>query len=142
MADIESPDPIGDPICIKVLASQLGQRRSAIDDAAEDRRQIAHLGMRIVELRRRRDADRVARNVVVDIVELAFFERPLIVAALDDQVNLFAEEVADVAHPQLAGLAIEGEAERIAEAECVELLEPVWYRVYEGIVVWNEIALT
>ena len=47
---------------------------------------------------------------------------PAVVAALHEQVDLFDAVLADVAAPQFAGLAIERDAPRIAQAERINLL--------------------
>src|SRR5207248_3364168 len=51
----------------------------------------------------------------------AFLRVPAVVEAGLDDVDLLVEVLADVAEPQLAGLAIEAEAPRVAQAVGVDL---------------------
>ncbi len=54
-----------------------------------------------------------------------FHDAPAVVAAVFDQVDHFPEVLADVARPQIAGLAIEGELPDVAQADAVDLGRPV-----------------
>src|SRR5262249_48672572 len=68
----------------------------------------------------------------------ALHDAPAVVAALRDQVNLFARVLADVAHPQSAALRVEREAPGVAQAIGVDLVAAISATI-EGVIGGNAI---
>ncbi len=72
------------------------------------------------------------------VVEVALAAVPAVVAAHDDAVDLLAHRLADVADPELAGLAVEAHAPGIAEPKRPELVQA--RRPHEGVVGRNRVG--
>ena len=109
-----------------VLAEQLRNRRAAVDEAAGDRDAVAVVVLQRSERAEigsispagrpgcdcRRGADRAVGAIEQ---EVAFLDRPAVVAAERDAVDFLDVVLADVGEDQIAVQAIEGEAVRIAK---------------------------
>src|SRR5262249_50061704 len=125
----EAPDPAGLVVAIDVHADQLGQRLAAVDVAPGDALAVVLAGpgrgVRVladggVSLRGRLGfrppwgLERVQ----------AFLDPPAVVTAVLDDVDHLPEVLADVARPEGAGLAVEGELPDVPQADRVDLAGP------------------
>src|SRR5581483_7665878 len=105
---------------VAVERAERGAREPAADDARAERRDPALAGagsaVRVVE-------DRVdVAGLLAARREDRLAVRPGVVAAGGHDVDLLEREVADVGEPELAGVRVEAEAERVPEARREDLL--------------------
>src|SRR5262249_25848040 len=111
VVELRGPQPAGHPVAADIVANQLRQPLAAVDEAAGDR---GRLGVREVEVRRQ-DRRRAAPGVGPDRLP-PFHDRPAVVAAALYAIHHLPQLPADVADPQLAGLAVEAHLPGVAEA--------------------------
>src|SRR5262249_23328176 len=126
-----APDDAGAEVAVEVGARQRGELAAAVAVAAGDRA----LSGRVVvfEDRVARPARRALHGAVED--RRAFLGLPAVIAAGDAgrlKIHLFARALADVGDEQVAALAVERDAPRIAQAERPDLAARAW-RVDERI---------
>src|ERR1043165_1064508 len=110
-----APDRARAIVAVEVDATQPRETRAAIAIAAGDR---AAEAVAVLEDRHGQAGGRAVGRGVVAVRR--FHETPAVVlaagAARRLQVDLFVLVLADVGHPEVAGLAVEGETPRVAQA--------------------------
>src|SRR5690606_35669709 len=132
-ARIELVDHARRVVRVDQVAAHLGDGRPAVCDAERDR---ADVGVWQRGDRRDRVEPRAASGLHAP---RALGQRPGIIARTLDAIDLFDAIFADVAVPQLAGLAIEREPPRIAQAERPHLGRTTV--AHERVVVRNRVGL-
>src|SRR5262249_42635028 len=95
-----------------------GERRAAVDEAADDA--VPHAGRARVLVDGRHE--RAAGGVRGAVDGVALVGAPAVALAVLDDVDLLVEALADVAAPERAGGAVKGDPPRVAQAPGVDLL--------------------
>src|SRR3990172_6385565 len=136
IARVEPPHGARTEVAVHVPPAQLGQRRPAIHVAAGD---TAVPGIaRAVDGAGRGQAAHVAALARLEAL-VSFDDAPAVVAAQGDQVGLLAVTLTDVPGPQVARLAIEGDAPWVAESVRENLGSTAARR--ERIVRWGRVRV-
>ena len=106
----KAPDLAGVVVAVDVMSVEVLQSRAVIRQSVGDRR---GLGVRHLDCRRQ-DGSRPARPLRVGRLP-AFHHALAVVAATLDAIEHLPQFPADIANPQIAGLAIEAHPPRIAK---------------------------